>query len=234
LYFADNLFQGSQGAEFRQRVIDAAAEFGINRGLLATITASEPRTQQIVDTFTGTGPVLNTVIGLDYWGSTLANEVRLALGLTRAEFQADLPSTPVTVGGATLYRNEAGTVTGPYLVFPNGATALRAIAARIRAAEIYLTRRVGVENWNNLPVGTRFELLRLYYNAGHGPAFSEARRAVNGADIRVKTGPVIETAISPTCKAGPHTPPCTHPRRAATIRAAQAVHTSGVLGEPVE
>jgi hypothetical protein len=236
LYFVDSLFQGPRGAEFKKNIIAAADESHINRGLLATFAATEPRTGDVVATFTGTERVRMDQIGLDYWGSTLRNFVLHTLNLT----DADIPSTKMTEARrielglpSLLFKNEAQKITGPAYEFPNGMTALRALAATIRAEEIRLSRSRevgGIERWNNLPVGRRFELLRLYFNAGGKIAGPEAQRAVNGVDIRVTSGPATRTVII-----NDKSVVKTRPRRAATIREAQAKHVSQEIFErPVD
>ena len=211
LFFADSLFQGPRGAELRQAVSATAAEFGIDPGLLAITMAAEVRAGRgaVVETFTSTGPVQNQEIGLDYWHSD-----RIAVMRTVREAR-DIRSTELREH----FINEEGRDTGPKHEFPNGPTALRAMAARLRYGEIRLSRdrEVGLEAWNNLPTGTRFAIVRAYYNGG-GVGLEMARRAAKGQNVLVTSGPVIDPVTKKV-----------RPRRAATVRAGQAVHLSRAI-----
>jgi hypothetical protein len=168
LFFADSLFQGSRGAELRQIVSATAAEFGINPGLLAVIAVAERNPSA----FTSMAPVRNTEVGLDYWGASDRREVMRLVPEAR-DIISRKQSDEIFINEPTK-KYPQGKKTGPFWEFPNGQTALRAVAARIRANEILLSQRVGMEAWNNLSAGTRFLLVRTFYNPGRAFAYARA------------------------------------------------------------
>ena len=211
LYGADSLFQDPRGTELRQTVLATAAEFGISPGLLAVNVAAEVRGGDAVAIFTGRDPVQSKEVGLDYWGTYLRRVVMRNVPEARDIISKELPEN---------FINEKNINTGPVHEFPNGPTALRALAATLRYSEIRLSRdgKVGTEAWNNLPIGTRFAIVRAYYNAG-GLGVRMARDAANGQNVLVTSG----------------VPGPDNPARASTIRAAQAIHMSrDIFQDPVQ
>jgi hypothetical protein len=216
LYFADSRLQGSRGAELRQAVSAAAAEFGINPGLLAVTAAAERN----ASAFTRSTPVLNTEVGLDYWSASDQREVMRSVPGDDIKSTELSETRRIELGLPEKFINEKGKTTGAYWEFPNGQTALRAVAARIAANETMLSQRVGIEKWLNLPAGTRFELIRIFYVPGRSFAYDRAQRAVNGANVLVTSGPVREIIDGKLV---------IHGERAATVRAAQAIHTSRAI-----
>jgi hypothetical protein len=213
LYGGDTLFQGSHGAELRQAVLVTAAEFGINPGLLANFLFAELKGNAAakVATIVGAAAVKSTAVGLDYWGSSLRKDVMRNVPEARDIISTQLPEN---------FTNRNKRNTGPVHEFPNGPTALRAMAATIRNFEIKLPRdrEVGMDAWNSFPTATRFEIVRAYYNAGPRIGLRIARSAASGGDIAISSG-----------DDGP-----AHPQRTATIRAGQAFHLEAVLGNPTQ
>jgi hypothetical protein len=185
-----------------------AGKFGINPGLLANFVFAELKggAADKVATMFRTAPVRNTEVGLDYWGGSLRKAVLRNVPEARDIISTQLPENFVN-------RNRRNT--GPIHEFPDGPTALHAMAATIRYFEIRLAqdRKVGLDGWDSLPTATRFEIVRAYYNAGPVKGLDLARRAVDAQDIAITSG-----------DDGPE-----HPQRTATIRASQAIHLSQAI-----
>jgi hypothetical protein len=229
--YLDSLFKGSKGAQFREAVAATAADYDLNPGLLTMIAAAE----HTRDTYLSPGPVEMTKVGLDFWGSSDWKKVTNILRKAGAERQArDTPQGTPLLDEVTklpkMFRNRPtekypeGRITGPIVVFDNGQLALRAMAARVRANEISLSLLIGKNRWENLPAGTQFQLLRIYYNPGPKFAQARAKRAANGEDVLIRDGPFSTPRVLPNGK----TVPRYHGERIGTVRAAQALHTSCV------
>lgn len=192
----DAAFQGALGTAFRTGVETVATEFGINPGLLASSALAEALR---VD-WLSTNAVTTTTAGLDYWGAGLRGNV-----ISRVPAAASIPSSPT----GSMFTNKLGVEVGPEHEFPNGQQALRAMAATLRYAEIRIGEWIGVGAWNSLPTIVQFMLVRIFFNIGPVPTKKEAKDAAAGKDILIGSGPVPD-----------------HPRRKATVRAAQAAHIS--------
>jgi hypothetical protein len=198
----DSAFSGRDGARFRSLVETIAAEAGISPGLLAVNALTERDARR--DWLTP-DPVATWQAGVDDWVS-----------LDKA-IRSRVPGAPRITATATgeVFENELGREI-PVFTFGDGRDALRAIAWTLRYAEVRMTDD-GWSGYGSLSAGQRFALDRFAFNRGVPAAVNLVRQVgASGNSVLIDSGDA-----SPS-----------HPQRAATIRAAQAVHLANtVFGE---
>lgn len=201
----DRRFQGSRGARFMSLVEAAAAEAGINPGLLAVNALTENSSMSV---WLSSGPVDTPESGVDDWDG-LASRIE-----SRVPGPPDISTAPT----GEVFRNEQDRDI-PILAFANGRDALRAMALTLRYAEVRMVED-GWQGFADLPANVRFSLQRYAFNRGIPGAIDlvEAAGANGGADLLIPTGEI-----------GP-----SHPQRTATVRGAQAAHVANeIFGEGV-
>jgi hypothetical protein len=206
----DAAFGGPRGLRFRDQVRDVAARVGLDPGSLASNLLSEVQRRSV---WTNPVPVESHIVGVDYWHEErpkVRSVVRAAANI-RESIVRDSRGRPVH------FVNERGRDTGPVYRFTTGRDGMLALASSIAYRDQRLRRSMPPGAYDRLPAAVRFAAVRLAFNAGTSRGIRMVRRAAAGQDPLVRSG-----AGSPQ-----------RPSRAATIRAAQAIHLSqAVFGIP--
>jgi hypothetical protein len=194
----DWAFQGEKGERFKKLVEWAAIKVDINPGLLAVNLIAETRRS----TYLKKGKVSTFLIGTDDFYDKRHDISRKIFAYSNIRW--DKKQKPV------IDINERGRRVKS-IFFDSGRDALLASTVYLKHGEVLL-RQVATEagkDFNKLPLETRFALIRLAFNAGHGRARKNLQQALNGKDILIRKRKT---------KAGP--------QRKATIHAARAIHLS--------
>ena len=205
-------FRGKAGERFKQLVEAAARKVDLNPGLLAAALLAETGTTADYLTASKVGSYRTGVDDFYAMRGVLAKNVP-----AYAQIRWDKKQKPEA------HLNDAKT--NPREVqsiwFDSGADALLATAVYLKYAEIRLhedAEKLGGD-FADLPVETRFALIRMSMAAGRAGAAKRLAKALKGKDVLVRNWkpPVIY-----------------HTDRNATIRAAEAMFLSGwVFGQPL-
>ena len=202
----DRAFQGKFGERFKTLVETAARAVDLNPGLVADTLLAETRR----DRYFATDQVGSFEIGADDFYAKRADMKRKVPAYTKVRWDPQRIVTNV---------NEAGRAVKS-VFFRSGADAVLASAVYLKHGEFVLREAAAAAggDFDALPVATRFALVRLAFNAGHGRARKNLSEALAGRDVLVR---------KPPQKSGP--------QRHATIHAARAMRLSEtVFGTPAK
>lgn len=191
-------FGKAAGERFKNLITWAASKVNINPGLLAVNLIAETRRSDYLSSHF----VSSFVIGTDDYYEKLQDIARKVPAA--AEVNWDKRRGPI------IDINERGRRVKS-IRFNSGQDGLLASAVYLKHGEEVLREEAANlgKNFDDLPVETRFVLIRLAFNAGHGRARKNLQQALNGQDILIRT---------PQKKAGP--------QRRATIHTARAIYLS--------
>jgi hypothetical protein len=208
----DKFFWGTTGKRLKQLVANAAAQTGLNPGLLAAIIMAETRNPE---TYLTSGPVNSYLIGTDdFYEARAAIAARVP---AYSKVNWDKNQTP--------YEHYNDAKTNPRKVksidFDSGGDALLATGVYAKFYEVRMREiaRSLKGDFDNLPIETRFALTRMAMAAGAAGATPFLKDALAGKDIFVRKP--IPVAIYQT-------------QRNASVRTAQALHLSEwIFGIPL-
>lgn len=219
LHGFDDAFEGELGERFRENVIRAARENHISPALLAMILLAEHGRS----VYLSRGAVENAAVGLDHWDSQ-ARIIELETGrIFRTTIVRDASNPYCTIPpGETEchFINERGVDTGRLHAFGSGANAASAVGAWTAVLIDRLVDRVNLFGWVGLSEEAQWALIRLSYNPGMNDPLALAQMMVD--DVNEGRDPLARLPHE-----GPGGPE--HPLRAATIRAAQALHLANTI-----
>jgi hypothetical protein len=194
----DATFEGAVGDQFKKLVEWAAAEAGVNPGLLAAVMIAETArsdylTKKKVSSFT---------IGTDDYYAKRHDIARKVPAHAKVNWDRKR--------GPYADTNEQNRVVQS-IDFMTGRDAALASAVYLKHGEEVLraAAKAAGGDFDGLPIEVRLALLRVAFQGGHGAGRKYLRSALKGDDILIR---------KPQKKAGL--------RRKATIRAAQAMHLS--------
>ena len=194
----DWAFRTKKGKKFKELVEWATDEIDINPGLLGVNLIAETRRRD----YFARSKVSSFLVGTDDFYDKRHDISRKVPAYSKIGW--DKNQKPV------VDINEAGRKVNT-IYFDSGRDALLASAVYLKHGEVVLQQeahKVG-KDFDTLPVETRFALIRLAFNAGHGRAKKNLRQALEGKEMLIRKR-----------KAG------AGPQRKATIHAARAMHLS--------
>jgi hypothetical protein len=198
-------FDGSLANPALAKVLeDVAADVGVDPGLLA-VTALHEVWGGAQYLLPGT---LSKTIGVDRWE------------LERGDLHKTVPASRAIKDEWTpeIYYNERLEKTAHVYRFATGKDAALAVASDLKSRELQLVAEVGKDQWNGIPIGERFAIIRYSYNVGLGAAGGLAVKAASGHSVLVPSGPVFINDKGDF-----------HPLRHATQTAGQAIHISQTI-----
>jgi RHS repeat-associated protein len=197
----DALFATPGGQKFQETVEEVAKKMGVNPGLLAVVALSESPNGNF-EPYLRSGAVSSFEVGTDDFFEK------------QADIRRKVPAAS-EISAKTTYHtdvNETGR-TVKSVDFASGREALFAVAAYLKHGEMSLRERAQQlgGDFGKLSGETQFALTRIAYHAGIGKANSVLAKALQGQDVLIRS------------------PAHWGPQRAATVRAAQSIHVSGVI-----
>jgi hypothetical protein len=214
----DKYFEGAKGALLKTRIETEAGKVGLNPGLLASTMFAEDK----VSSYTkGTGEVDGVDIGVDDYKERkvrIERRVPAARNLKPTRYDA--------------YTNENGRLI-PEVPYFKAADAVLATAVYLKYGEL-MVRDALFEmggSFDRLPIEYRFALTRYAMNTGPGAVRSRAMEMLGitlqrGKYIHSRTGKDFFDYKSGSIKQRVEQFNRHHPRRAATVHTAQAIHLS--------
>jgi hypothetical protein len=198
-----SFFRGKSGQRLRKLVEDAAREVDLNPGLLGTIMMAETRRPL---SYLSSDKVSSYHVGCDdFYEAQPAIKTRVP---ANAKVRWDRKQTPVVHYNDAKVPRSVKTI-----LFDNGPAAALATAVYVKFREVRL-REIASESgqdFDSLPLPTRFALTRMAMAAGTGGATPYLKNALNGVDIFVRKAIPVRAYQT---------------QRNATVRTAQAMHLS--------
>ncbi len=194
----DWAFRGSDGERLREVTAWAAGEVDLNPGLLADTLIAETRRSSYLTR----REVSSFEIGTDDFYIKRQDIERKVPAYANVRWDPRRVVDNVNETGRTVKS----------VRFASGRDATLASAAYLKHGEVVLREAAQAAHgdFNALSVETRYALVRLAFNAGHGRAKTNLTEALSGKDILIR---------KPPKKAGP--------QRRATIHVARAMRLSG-------
>jgi hypothetical protein len=198
-------FRGTAETKFKKAIEWAAKEVDINPGLLAANLIAE----RVRSTYLSGKPVDSFVVGVDDFHEKRHDIARKVPAYAKVKWNKRTLSKDINE-----QKREVTTIP-----FRSGPHALLASAVYLKHGEVVLRAAASAASadFDNLPVETRFFLVRRAFNAAHRRAKEELAKILVGKDLLVRDPKVKCRAKNRTKTIG---------RRCATIRTAQALHLS--------
>jgi hypothetical protein len=203
------------GKRFKQCIEWAAREVNLNPGLLASTLFAETEEKYIYKNYLMKSKVSSYDIGVDDFFD-LKHVLAKSVGAYSKVGWDKKQTVEVHPNDAQTKKRNVKTIE-----FNSGQDALLATAVYLKYGEVYLCEKAKEANGNfdDLPIETRFALIRIAMSAGRAGAAKRLNRAMSGEDILVRNW---------------KPPKEYNTDRNATIRAAEALHLSDwIFGIPL-
>ena len=211
LFGFDSAFSGPSGVAFAVGVGYTAGRVGLDPGLLAANLLAEIQDRAA---WMSLAPLQSHQVGVDYWHDerTRIRRAVPAAATIRESMVRDASGRPQH------FTNEQHKDTGPKYEFATGPDGMLALACAVAYRDVRLRSSVRPGVYDRLSPAVRFAAARVAFNAGLGHGLRMVKEAAAGRDPLVRRGPVRRRTRTGRWQIDA--------RRAASLRAGQAIHLS--------